>query len=265
MKKLFTTLALAGAAFAAKAQDNAFVQTIILTAPTEINCTDSFEFGWAFVNHGPYTITPTDTFGFNDFESESETGGWIGYVTENIAPGDTFFVNIWNSHVDRIGWVIDEASSSVVSPPLAEGANYGFFAQFFGFYTETAEGFAPRTDLVSNDTDTTDDVRGFAGVLINYDCPTGILDNNIATSSVKVYPNPANNQINFSYNVAKAGKVSAKVTDLTGRVVMTKDFGTVASGEQTFNLSVADLPNGNYALEVITSENRGVSKFTIAK
>lgn len=267
MKKLFTTLALAGVAFAAKAQDTAFVQPFIFSAPATINCTDSFEFGWAFINHGPASIKPTDTFGFNDYEASESTSGWIGWVDEEVMPGDTFFVNLWNSHYNRIGWAVDPSAGAIVNAPLPNGT-YGFAVQFFGFYTNSPAmgGWIPRTDLVSDDPNPDDDVFSYDLVGVEVNCTTGgILDNSLATSNIQVYPNPTNNQISFNYNVAKAGNVIAKVTDLTGRVVLTKDFGTVASGDQIFTISVADLANGNYALEVITSENRGVSKFTVAK
>lgn len=95
--------------------------------------------------------------------------------------------------------------------------------------------------------------------------PSGILDNTLAATQIQVYPNPANVDINFVHNITKAGAVSAKITDINGRVIYTKDFGVVATGEQHFTISVADLPNGNYVLEISTEDNRGVSKFTVNK
>lgn len=266
MKKLFTTLALSGAfAVGAQAQDLAFVQPIFVSAPTEINCTDSFEFGWAFVNHGPYTIQPTDTFGFNDYEAESETNGWIGYVTEPVAPGDTFFVNVWNSHYDRIGWLVNDAGE-VVTPPFADGS-LGFFVRFFGFYTNPdGAGFVPRTDLVSTDPNPDDDIFPDAGILIDINCGGGSNSvDNVNKQAINVYPNPTSGELNFSQVFNTTSDAVANVYDITGKVVMTKNFGTQFAGTNNFQLNVADLPAGTYTLEFITNDNRGVSKFTVAK
>jgi len=265
MKKLFTTLALSGAlALSAQAQDVAFVQPILVAGPVEINCTDSFEFGWAFVNHGPYTIQPTDTFGFNDYESEGETSGWIGYVTEPVAPGDTFFVNIWNSHYDRIGWLLDLETGEVLLPPFANG-EYGFFVQFFGFYTQTSAGWEPRTDLVSTDPNPDDDIYPYAGLRININCGGSTGVDNVAKTAINVYPNPTNGELNFSQTFTNATNAIANIYDVTGKVVMSKDFGTQHAGTVNFQLNVADLPTGTYTLEFITNENRGVSKFQVTK
>lgn len=270
MKKLFTTLALiGGATIASQAQESILVQPIILSAPAEINCTDSFEFGWAFVNHGPYTIQLTDTFGFNDFEAESETAGWIGYLPEGsapVAPGDTFFVNLWNSHYDRIGWAVDYTVEDYAYTPLANG-EYGFLVQFFGFYTNNGTSWVGREDIIVEDPNEEDDIRLFNGVLVNVNCatdPSSIANNSLA-SNINVYPNPANNNINFSYNFDAASNAVATVYDVTGRQVMVKDFGKQAAGTQVFTINTANLPAGNYTLDFTTDNNKGVSKFVIAK
>ncbi|MBX9449265.1 MAG: T9SS type A sorting domain-containing protein [Taibaiella sp.] len=95
----------------------------------------------------------------------------------------------------------------------------------------------------------------------------GVLSISVAdlTSNIQVYPNPAQNEINFAYNFEKPSGAKANIMDLSGRTVFTKDFGTQASGNQNFTIPVADLPNGNYTLEFVTEGSRGVSKFTVTK
>lgn len=263
MKKLFTSLALAGAfAFNAQAQETAVIQTIILSAPTEINCTDSFEFGWAFVNHGPYTIQPTDTFGFNDYESDAAENGWIGYVTEPVAPGDTFYINVWNSHYERIGWGYNAETEEYIAAPLPVG-EIGLIAQFFGFYTQASGEWAPRTDII-HDVDT-DEIFPGVYILVNNTCGEPSSIDNLNNVALNLYPNPTNGSLNFSQTFNGATEAVANVYDITGKVIMTKDFGTQFAGTKAFQMNVADLPAGTYTLEFITNENRGVSKFTVTK
>ena len=269
MKKLFTTLALVGAAaFTANAQKTTIVKGIWMEpmAPGgfDVPCTDSFQVSYGFVNLGPGTIEPTDTFGFNDFESETSTAGWIWYVTEPVAPGDTFSIQTWNSHYNRIGWLVDTALGEAVVAPFAPGV-YLAAAQFFGFYTQGAEGWEPRTDITF--ADTTDDVFSYSATYFNMpDCSgTSIFKNTQNELSVNVYPNPVSDKLNVTVSLAKAGAASLRVVDITGREVMNQMYAALGAGAQKLSLDVNHLPNGLYTVEILANDQRGVTKFTIKK
>ncbi len=81
---------------------------------------------------------------------------------------------------------------------------------------------------------------------------------------IKVFPNPTQNEINVSLDLAKAASTATiNITDITGKVVMTKELSNVKEG--TFKMNTTTLPNGVYNLNVITDEGFRASKFVIQK
>lgn len=77
------------------------------------------------------------------------------------------------------------------------------------------------------------------------------------------YPNPASNLVSFKFDFANT-TASVRITDIAGRVVMTKEFGKL-SGEKELNMDISALNNGMYYLELTTDGKRGISKFTVQK
>ena len=77
---------------------------------------------------------------------------------------------------------------------------------------------------------------------------TASLPEDIAvTSSLNVYPNPANNDATISYSLNKSGNVEIVITDIMGRTVKTMNQGNqVAGTSYNVNLSTSDLDNGTY-------------------
>lgn len=92
--------------------------------------------------------------------------------------------------------------------------------------------------------------------------PTSIIDLNGKTKeSVTTYPNPATSLINFDYDFKKTSSASVTVSDITGRVLLTKDFGKNTPGKKTFTLNLNSLTPGNYLMEFVTDDSRAISKF----
>lgn len=92
---------------------------------------------------------------------------------------------------------------------------------------------------------------------------TGILDaaNNLTAA---VFPNPASTKLTVTFTYDKEEAYTARITDLTGRVVLS-DQGTVVSGDNTMEYNTANLNNGMYILELRTAEKSLVTKINIAK
>ncbi len=57
----------------------------------------------------------------------------------------------------------------------------------------------------------------------------------------------------------------ARVSDITGRTILVKDFGKYSAGVQTFSIDVSSLHTGTYFLEFITEDQRGLGKFTVQR
>jgi hypothetical protein len=85
-----------------------------------------------------------------------------------------------------------------------------------------------------------------------------------ATFSIKnIYPNPAEANLNLSINSTVANVFTISVQDITGKQLKTESR-SVAAGETTFAINIADLAPGYYAVRVQSKDgfkySRGVEK-----
>lgn len=70
----------------------------------------------------------------------------------------------------------------------------------------------------------------------------------LAIENVKIYPNPAVEELNVSFN-ANDADYTVSITDLQGRVIATQVY-TGVSGLQNVNFSVADVAAGSYIVTI---------------
>ncbi|GAB4252377.1 MAG: hypothetical protein Kow0079_07100 [Vicingaceae bacterium] len=104
--------------------------------------------------------------------------------------------------------------------------------------------------LKQTDYDGTTTYKGIAHVYIN------------AVSEFDFYPNPANNNINFTFNVNNDNAVTIELYDLTGRIVKNKSYTTV-KGLNNKSLNVSDLPSGIYMLKAVVNNNQYIQKIVV--
>ncbi|MCX6208068.1 MAG: T9SS type A sorting domain-containing protein [Bacteroidetes bacterium] len=69
-----------------------------------------------------------------------------------------------------------------------------------------------------------------------------------------VYPNPAKENINVVLNSVSAEKLTVRITDLSGRIIVVKNIETT-SGDNNFKFNTANFANGTYTIKVTTSNN----------
>lgn len=75
----------------------------------------------------------------------------------------------------------------------------------------------------------------------------GISENNpIGLEMEQNYPNPTNGITTIAYSLEQAADVTFTITDVTGKVILTSDEGTVVAGEHTFEMNTAKLAEGMY-------------------
>ena len=88
----------------------------------------------------------------------------------------------------------------------------------------------------------------------------GTKTNSIVLSSV--YPNPAKNQLNVVLTSPANDRVAMVITDLAGRVVMTRQ-NQLLSGDNKLTINVGTLLPGIYLIKAVCSNNceTAVSKF----
>ena len=82
--------------------------------------------------------------------------------------------------------------------------------------------------------------------------------------TITVYPNPTTGNLNIVIVSVKSTRMTAKLTDVTGRVVQNVEFD-LQSGENNAQLNLEGLMNGNYLLEISNSTGKlfsqKISKF----
>lgn len=252
MKKIYATIALIGAlATSVFAQRQVDVE-VFYSDPVEITtiCTDSFKVSYGFRNIGNDPIYAHDTFAFYSPRVDS---GYISYIA-----GDTFLTNDTIYKFERymkvsdIKRLVNEAGDAFVYPPFANGV-YRFQVAFAQF------GLGQGGDLDLEDTNGDNDGI-YSNITIS--CPVGIKGLTKNNSTLKVFPNPAYNQVSFTNDFTAATTASVRITDIAGRIVKTMDLGKQNAGAMTYNIDVADLNNGMYYLELVTEDSRSISKFT---
>lgn len=80
-------------------------------------------------------------------------------------------------------------------------------------------------------------------------------------NGVSIYPNPANDVINFSF-IGVTGSALVNITDLTGKLVISNRLNEVAS--RVFTLNTTDLQNGAYLVTVQQNEKQFTQRVVIA-
>ncbi len=69
---------------------------------------------------------------------------------------------------------------------------------------------------------------------------------NWTSNDITVYPNPANDVLNITFNGSTAGNVNVRIYDMTGRTLLANDFAS----NSNIRIPVSKLPAGMYFYEV---------------
>jgi len=93
---------------------------------------------------------------------------------------------------------------------------------------------------------------------------SGIFEFGNEAHQLSMYPNPATTDVRFDVNLEKAENITVSVKDMSGRNVLTKDFGKVISGTTVqLGLDVSHLQAGMYLVEVNGEQRIGTGRFVI--
>jgi len=97
---------------------------------------------------------------------------------------------------------------------------------------------------------------------------TGIKDNKIVKSNSDLmpnYPNPVAHSTKFPYQVQKAGTVTFRVIDQTGKVVEVINAGNKTPGQYNLDYCSDKLSNGIYSVQMTTNNRTSVRKMVILR
>lgn len=91
---------------------------------------------------------------------------------------------------------------------------------------------------------------------------TGVENHESPVTEVLVFPNPSTETIHVHMHVTSLQKTTIELTDLAGRLLLTKDAGMLTgASEQTLNVS--HLSKGTYLLRVITESGIDIRNIVI--
>lgn len=282
MKRIYLTLgavvALATGAFAQNADLAAIVEVdsgVCLNSgqmlDTAVNGTNPYGV-WGLLNNGPDAITSGSTVLYLDPSCKQSSTGFSvtgAVLSADAQAGDYLGITSFLS-VDSINTLLSYDSLNAPNPTLAsvfvpketfvEGKTYGFYVYVLGVGTDP------------NNPDNVDTVasNNLAAVPIVWHCETGTGINEMieeAAQHIAIFPNPAQkNELHFRYGFIKATtQATARVIDMTGRVIMSQELGQQQFGTKEFNMNVSSLSAGNYLLEISTGYMNAVGKFTVQK
>lgn len=79
-----------------------------------------------------------------------------------------------------------------------------------------------------------------------------------------IYPNPASDVAQVELNLEVASEVNITIMDVTGKVVASRDYGTV-QGNQIFPIHVANFTNGMYMVHITTDNGVSTKRLMVTK
>jgi hypothetical protein len=99
-------------------------------------------------------------------------------------------------------------------------------------------------------------------VRLNFDGTSwGLNENGENISAVNIFPNPANDVVNVSYNVVNASDVTVEIMDMTGAVVSTVSDESNVQGLQNVSVNTSSFAAGVYYVNISTAEGVVKNKF----
>lgn len=94
--------------------------------------------------------------------------------------------------------------------------------------------------------------------------PTGINESNENPENLQVYPNPVNNNLNYSYALSKAGDVKISIVNIFGVTVKSISLPKQAAGIYTGSVGLdASVSNGIYFLQLNTGGVNNTKHFSV--
>ena len=84
-------------------------------------------------------------------------------------------------------------------------------------------------------------------------------------SQLQLAPNPTSDILSVKFNLSASEDLRYRVQDMTGRLVMEGDWGTVSSGTYFEQLEVSSLSSGMYMLEIVSDAGQQVVRFAVQR
>ncbi|MGP8217229.1 MAG: T9SS type A sorting domain-containing protein [Bacteroidia bacterium] len=230
--------------------------------------TNGFVIAYAY-GGTPYIKPPSYSYRWNNgVTSTTDTAAGLAAGTYVVRISDSNRCNLHDTIVitQPASFILQtDTTISFQSSPCMDSAwvvlstadsGYTFSWSPSGGSTDTATGLCPGTYIAT----ITNSVGCVENDTILVGSAVGIPDLS-SNESIKVYPNPATDQINISISGNSIALQNVAVFDITGRQLMTEK---VDANSSLLTLDVSKLSEGAYFLK-LTGNNVKVFKFTVAR
>ncbi|HRP89921.1 MAG TPA: T9SS type A sorting domain-containing protein [Edaphocola sp.] len=278
MKKIITSLVLAlGVAYGAMAQKNVDLAFSVTNPGTEFQAVpnvaggDSLQFNIQIANNGTAAVVASDSIVVWQLGYLYKISGQnlINYVWEgrlitgvSIPAGQSYTHSFY---IKKGAARIAQNGDTVINYFIDNDTN---FIKAEGYGWESNGNLFTDPGVDNNDPDGENGLTGNNTTTRNYIMGASTGTKNVGTfkfEALNVYPNPSNGNLNISYNFKNNSEANVRVFDLSGKVVFTKNLGTISEGTKNFNLDMNTLSTGFYTIELITNEGTAVGRFNIKK
>ncbi len=174
---------------------------------------------------------------------------------------DTAFLISWGGNDAHSGIATYSVyySENNAAPVLWKADTWAKSGIFNGKRNRTYRFFCLATDRTGNQEPTKTVYEATTNLNV------GLEDEPVIVGNLALYPNPAMQQVNITYNLARTMPVSLVVYDLLAREVQSVNLGSLMAGTNHYELDVSRIQPGTYFCTVETPEGRAVQKLIVGK
>ena len=182
----------------------------------------------------PYTLEPDSLMGYYVFDTQSADSAFG-------------FIRFWNStgNVEFQYFALSPTGSSYEQfgvPLSLSAAPDSMMVLFIG-------GEEPGTSLIL------DEIMLTGGNV-------GLQELNIL-NSIKTYPNPASEELFYSFSIVQSSDIKSSIYDLQGKLIYDSPLENFSPGEYTQQLNIKDLNSGIYILNLTINGQKYEQKISI--
>lgn len=85
----------------------------------------------------------------------------------------------------------------------------------------------------------------------------------VQNTNLTIYPNPATDYTNISFNLNQRTNTFIKVYDLSGKIIYSEDIGSLEKGKNIHKLQFGKLQKGTYIIKLDAGKNSSSGKFLV--
>jgi hypothetical protein len=148
--------------------------------------------------------------------------------------------------------------------PMDNGAYQVAYYGGFGMPTVVLVGGGASHDVLFVTQNWLDsDTTTMRDLILNMSCVAGTEELLNVNSTLQIFPNPAVNEVNITFNISNDENVFFELQDITGRTIIEKYEVENNNGQIQHSMNLAGIPDGNYFIKAINNEKIMTEKVLI--